>query len=73
MLQNLHIENIAVKTCKGKNAEGKEGFAAEISIPLSLLEAELGDYVKIYVETEGETFTDSSREDTDSWQRIRLE
>ena len=66
-------ENIAVKTCKGKNAEGKEGFAAEISIPLSLLEAELGDYVKIYVETEGETFTDSSREDTDSWQRIRLE
>jgi hypothetical protein len=62
-----------VKTSSGKSGNGINGFAAEIAIPLSLLEAEIGDYVRIYVETEGETFTDSTRDDTDSWQRIRLE
>ena len=64
---------IEVKTSSGKSGNGINGFAAEIAIPLSLLEAEIGDYVRIYVETEGETFTDSTRDDTDSWQRIRLE
>lgn len=62
-----------VKTSHGKSSNGADGFAAEIAIPLSILEAETGDYIRIYVETGGETFTDSSREDTDSWQRIRLE
>lgn len=66
-------EKIKVLTSRGRTKAGVEGFSAEISIPLALLEAEIGDYLRIYVETEGETFTDSSKENTDSWMRIRLE
>ena len=66
-------EQTKVLTSRGRTEAGVEGFSAEISIPLALLEAEIGDYLKIYVETEGETFTDSSKENTDSWMRIRLE
>jgi hypothetical protein len=65
-------EDMKVKTCMGKSGEGHEGFAAEITIPLALLEAELGDYIRIYVETEGDTFTGASLENPDSWQRIRI-
>ena len=66
-------EQIKVSTMKGRSSDGKPGFAAEIAIPLALLNAEKGDYIRIYAETEGEKFTDSTKENSDSWQRIHIE
>ena len=70
---SCNSELIKVHTRKGRTVNGEEGFAAEISIPLSFLEAETGDYIRIYAETEGETFTDSTRDDSGTWQRIYIE
>ena len=50
----------------------KEDFQ-DISVPLSILKAEKGGFLKIYAETgDGETFTDASKEDSGSWLRIHL-
>ena len=66
-------EGLAVKTRKGRTSKGTEGYCAEISVPLSMLKAEKGGFLKIYAETgDGETFTDASKEDSGSWLRIHL-
>ena len=66
-------EGLLVKTRKGRTSKGTEGYCAEISVPLSMLKTEKGEFLKIYAETgDGETFTDASKEDSGSWLRIHL-
>lgn len=66
-------EGVLVKTCSGRSSKGIEGYCAEIEIPMSVFETRKGEYVKIYAETaDKETFTNSSREDVDSWLRILI-
>ena len=71
---NGSTECIKVKTRRGRSADGREGYCAEIAVPMSELKAAKKDILKIHAEAgEGETFTDSDRNDTGSWLRIRIE
>lgn len=66
-------EGIVVKVQRGKSKEGIDGYCAEITIPFSVLKTAKGEYLKIYAEsTGGDRFTDSSKDDAESWQRIHL-
>ena len=57
-------------------ADGRNGFVAEISIPLESLKAAGGDYVGIYaIMADGSstgTFSLSARSDINTWQRIKI-
>ena len=66
-------EGIVIKTRKGKSEEGVEGYCAEIAIPLSVMNIEKGEYLKIHAEVSADDrFTGSSKDNADTWQRIHL-
>ena len=56
--------------------DGRDGIVTELGIPLSVLEAGDGDYIRFFAKavTSGSTatFSLSDQENPDSWQRIRL-
>ncbi len=56
--------------------DGRDGVVTELGIPLSVLEAGDGDYIRFFAKavTSGSTatFSLSDQENPDSWQRIRL-
>ena len=58
------------------SADGRNGFVAEISIPLESLKAVSGDYIGVYaIMANGaatNTFSLSSRSDINTWQRIKI-
>ncbi|MBR6732661.1 MAG: hypothetical protein IKL91_08100, partial [Bacteroidales bacterium] len=66
-------EGVITKTRCGRSAEGEEGYCAEFAIPFSALETARGETLRIHATTgDNETFTDSCRENPDSWLRISL-
>lgn len=58
---------------QGRCEDSIGGFAAEIAIPLKELGSpEVGDYVRVYMEAEGEYFVNSDVNNLDTWQRILI-
>lgn len=85
-LKTIKLSSAGQAICSDKGAmtafgyavttDGKNGFVAEISIPLESLKAATGDYVGVYATMANgaatNTFSLSSRSDINTWQRVQI-